>query len=171
MADIDAWVDARFEPWRGRPLPDGLAAAASFLGDHGLVWFLILVARIRRPGRRRRSALRAVVFTGAVVPAVNASLKMAIARSRPPAATDLPALRRPTSASFPSGHTLAAWCAATLLAEDDPWAAAYYAMAAAISMSRLQVRHHHATDVIAGSVLGVVLGRLGRLVWPSKADA
>jgi membrane-associated phospholipid phosphatase len=166
VADFDAWVDARFEPWRGRPLPDRLAAAVSFLGDHGLIWFLILLARMRRPGPRRRSALRAVTLTGAVVPVVNASLKLTVARRRPEAPTDVPGLRRPTTASFPSGHTLAAWCAATLLAEDDPWAGAYYALAAAISLSRLQVRHHHGTDVVAGSVIGMLLGRLGRLVWP-----
>lgn len=138
----------------------------SFLGDHGLVWFLILLSRCRRPGHRRRSALRAVAYTGAVVPVVNTSLKALVARRRPESAADLPGLRRPTSASFPSGHSLAAWCAATLLAEDDPWAGAYYAIAAAVSLSRLQLRHHHASDVAAGSLLGILLGGVGRHLWP-----
>lgn len=166
VAAFDAWVDARLDPWRGKPGADRLAATVSFLGDHGLLWFLILVARSRRPGHRRRSALRAVVFTGAVVPVVNASVKAAVARRRPESAAELPGLRRPTSHSFPSGHATAAWCAATLLAEDDAWAVGYHAMAAAVSLSRLQVRHHHASDVVAGSLLGAALGGAGRRLWP-----
>ena len=165
MESFDAWADARAERWRGRPLADALAAAASFLGDHGLVWFLVLVARVGRPGPRRRSALRAVVFTGAVVPVVNASLKAVVGRRRPTPATGS-LVRAPRTASFPSGHSLAAWCAATMLAEDDPAAAGYYLMAAAISLSRVHVRHHHASDVVAGSLLGMAIGRAGRALLP-----
>jgi undecaprenyl-diphosphatase len=108
-----------------------------------------------------------VVFSGVVTPVVNAGLKSLVGRSRPhhESPPDLP-VRIPTTASFPSGHTLAAWCAATLLAEDDPLAPVYYVMAGAISFSRLHVRLHHATDVVAGSIIGIVLGRLGRILVP-----
>lgn len=163
---FDAWADGRVEPWRGRRWADTAAAAASALGDHGLVWFLVLVSRSRRPGRRRRAALRAVVFTGAVVPAVNAGLKSLVGRARPDPGQPVVGIRPPRTASFPSGHALAAWCAATLLAEDDPAAAAYYALAGAVSVSRVHVRHHHATDVVAGSLLGLALGRIGRRLVP-----
>lgn len=134
----------------------------SLLGDRGLVWFLVLVARWRRPGPRRTSALRSVIVTGAVVPVCNAVLKRSFGRARPEPLAPVTGLRRPKSASFPSGHSVAAWCAADLLAEHDRWAPAYYALAAAVSVSRLQVRHHHATDVVAGSVLGVAIGRTSR---------
>lgn len=163
---FDSWVDDRLEPWRGRPLPDRAAALLSTLGDHGLVWFLVLVARSARPGPRRRSAVRAVVLTGAVVPLANAAAKRLVSRGRPVVAVPVAGVRSPSSTSFPSGHTLAAWCAATLLAEHDPTAAGYYALAAAISLSRVQVRHHHASDVLAGALLGVGLGRAGRRLVP-----
>jgi undecaprenyl-diphosphatase len=161
---VDTWV-AR---WRGRHLPDGVAYAASALGDHGLVWLLVGLARGRHPGPRRAIAARAVVFTGVVVPGVNAALKSAVGRVRPEHGSRhvLP-VRVPHTASFPSGHSLAAWCAATLLAEGDHWAPAYYLLAGTISTSRVHVRLHHATDVIAGSLLGVALGRLGRRVLPA----
>ncbi|MHB8328890.1 MAG: phosphatase PAP2 family protein, partial [Acidimicrobiales bacterium] len=139
-----------------------MAATASFLGDHGLVWFLIGVARSQVPGVRRRSAVRAVVLTGAVVPALNAWLKAAVDRQRPESGNGQPALRVPQTPSFPSGHALAAWCAATLLAEDDPMGLAFYAMATAVSLSRVHVRHHHASDVMAGTALGIALGWAGR---------
>ncbi len=163
---FDAWADARFEPWRGRPWADRLAGVVSQLGDHGLVWFLVLVARWRRPGPRRSAALRAVVVTGAVTPLVNSLLKRAVDRARPPEPGRLPGLRRPTSASFPSGHALAAWCAADLLAEGDHWAPAYYGLALSVSLSRIHVRHHHASDVVAGSALGLLLGRTARRLVP-----
>jgi hypothetical protein len=48
---IDERVDSVLVPWRGRPVADALAYGASALGDHGLVWFLIGLARGRCPGR------------------------------------------------------------------------------------------------------------------------
>ena len=59
----------------------------------------------------------------------------------------------------------------TLLAEDDPRAPAYYAMAGAISFSRVHVGLHHATDVAAGSIIGVALGGSGRIVLPARWTA
>ncbi|HXQ61112.1 MAG TPA: phosphatase PAP2 family protein [Acidimicrobiales bacterium] len=159
---IDERVDAVFGRWRGRPVADGLAYGASALGDHGLVWFLIGLARGRRPGRRFGAAW-AVIFSGIVTPVVNAAVKSAVGRGRPdPRHDDPPPVRVPTSTSFPSGHALAAWCAATLLAEDDPLGPAYYLVAAAVSVSRVHLRQHHASDVAAGAVLGITLGHAGR---------
>ena len=166
---LDKRVDTAFAPLRGRPAPDAIASVASALGDHGLVWFLLALARARRPGRRRTVAMRALLFTGALTPMVNAGLKAAVGRVRPEDQPDrsLP-VRIPRTTSFPSGHALAAWCAATLLDDDDPWSPAYYAMATIISVSRVHARLHHTTDVLAGSLLGILLGRLGRLLFPVK---
>jgi len=159
---FDNAVDGLVAPLRGRPPVDAGAALASALGDHGLVWFLIGVSRRRRPGPGRARAMRAVAFTGAVTPAVNRILKQAVARSRPP--------RPPGSVVAvgvpPTGHALAAWCAATLLAEGDRSAPLYYGAAAAVSYSRVHVQLHHASDVVAGSALGVGLGLLGRRLLP-----
>ncbi|MHB8262378.1 MAG: phosphatase PAP2 family protein [Acidimicrobiales bacterium] len=73
-------------------------------------------------------------------------------------------VRTPGSPSFPSGHTLTAWCAATVLAAGDPLGPAYYLLAAAISYSRIHLRHHYATDVIGGMAMGIALGHIGRRV-------
>ena len=165
---LDEAVDQWMAPWRGKRVADAVAAAASALGDHGLVWFVLGVARGRRRGPRRAVALRAVVFTGVVVPGVNVALKSFVGRVRPERPPGhAPPVRIPRTASFPSGHSLAAWCAATLLSERDRWAPAYLCLAAAISASRVHVRLHHATDVLAGSLLGVALGLLGRRLFPS----
>jgi len=162
---FDARIDAAAGRWRGRPLADALAYGASALGDHGLVWFLIGLVRGRRAGRHRAVAVWALLFSGTVTPVVNAAVKKAVSRGRPVARDDDPRpVRVPPSTSFPSGHALAGWCAATLLADDDPLAPAYYLMAAAVSVSRIHLRQHHATDVLAGAAVGIGLGCLGRRV-------
>jgi undecaprenyl-diphosphatase len=171
---VDDRVDAVNGRWRGRPVADGLAYGASALGDHGLVWFLIGLAQSRRPGKRRK-ATWAISFSGAVTPVVNAAVKSAVGRSRPEPRPDDPTpVRVPASTSFPSGHALAAWCAATLLAEDDPLGAAYYLVAAAVSLSRVHLRQHHASDVLAGAALGITVGQVGRRIgrrWRSASGA
>ena len=142
---------------------DAIAFGASALGDHGLIWFLIGVVRGRKPGRRRRAAVAAVLFSGAVTPVVNTAVKSGVGRRRPDPREDDPrSIRMPRSASFPSGHSLAAWCAATMLADGDPLGPLYYLTAGAVSLSRIHLRQHHTTDVIAGAALGMALGRLGR---------
>jgi len=164
---FDELLDAAFDHLRGRRVADGLAYGASALGDHGLLWLLAAAGRAARGGPHRAAAVRALVFTGAVTPLVNAGLKAAIGRRRPQAHRRHPfPIRVPRTASFPSGHALAAWCAAVLLAEDDPAAGCYYAAAVLVSASRVHVRMHHASDVVAGALVGAALGLAGRRLIP-----
>lgn len=164
---VDQRLDDVVTVLRGRRVADVAANVASALGDHGLVWVLIGLLRGRTPGPRRTIAVRAIAFTGIVTPIVNSALKSSVGRVRPVRQVDDPRpVRLPRSTSFPSGHTLTAWCAATLLAEDDPIAPAYYLLAVSVSLSRVHLRLHHATDVLAAAALGVALGRLGRVLLP-----
>jgi undecaprenyl-diphosphatase len=174
LEEFDRRVDSAVSRWRGRPLADGVAYTASALGDHGLIWFLIGSLRARRPGRRRAMALWSIAYAGAVTPTVNAAVKRTTGRQRPdPREDDPPTIRVPRSTSFPSGHSLAAWCTATLLADGDRLAPLYYGIAVTFSLSRVHLRLHHASDVLAGAILGIALGRLGRRVarpWLSRPD-
>ena len=45
----------------------------------------------------------------------------------------------------------------------------YYALAAIVATSRVYVRIHHASDVVGGIPIGIVLGRLGRRLMPLPA--
>lgn len=166
---FDRMADRALDPLRNIPLVDLVSSVASAVGDHGLIWFALGLRRARQRGRPRTVAVRAVAFAGVVTPAVNSSLKQIVRRVRPATYThrSLP-VRIPRTTSFPSGHALAAWCAATLLADSDPLAWAYYSIATVISVSRVHLRLHHASDVVAGAMLGAGLGRLGRALFPIR---
>ncbi len=64
-------------------------------------------------------------------------------------------LHRPITTSFPSGHATAAFCAARLLGGGPGW----YTVAAAVAGTRVYIRLHNASDVVAGALLGLALGR------------
>ena len=53
-----------------------------------------------------------------------------------------------------------------LLGDGDRLRPVYYGLAVVVATSRIYVRIHHASDVLAGAVLGAALGRLGRRLYP-----
>lgn len=168
---LDAGAELAAARLRGHRGADAVAVAASALADHGLLWFLLGVVRGRHPGARRTQALWAVGYTGLTSPLLNTVTKRVVRRGRPAAVSAPPApaaaaaplvLRRPTSTSFPSGHTLAAFSSATIFAAGQPAAAGCYGLATLVAWSRVHVGHHHASDVLAGAALGWALGHTGR---------
>jgi membrane-associated phospholipid phosphatase len=65
--------------------------------------------------------------------------------------------------SFPSGHTIAAWSLATVVAneyrDNRLVQISAYGLATAISVSRYTGRNHFLSDVLVGSVIGYGIGR------------
>lgn len=157
LSAIDEAVDAAFEPLRGRPRVDRAAAIVSNLADYGFVWVALAGLKGRRRGSGRRRAVVALAAAGFSSMAVNAVVKQAVERQRPEDHLDA-AVRAPTSSSFPSGHTLAAFCTAFVLPDTDAGTAATVGFATAVAASRIHLRAHHATDVIGGAAIGSVLG-------------
>ena len=63
--------------------------------------------------------------------------------------------------SFPSGHTAEAFCFAFILAKYFPrYRIYFYLLASVIGFERMEDLKHFPSDVIAGAVIGLVLGRL-----------
>ena len=66
-------------------------------------------------------------------------------------------VHRPTSYSFPSGHTASAFAAAiALLWHNRKWGIPVTIFAALMGFSRIYVEVHYCTDVIAGVVSGAI---------------
>jgi undecaprenyl-diphosphatase len=166
---VDQLVDGWFEPLRGSPALDSAAKVVTGLGDHGLMWATTTVWRARHTGPERKRAVRALTVAGIESSVVNAALKAAIGRSRPDrrgvrlADGGIP-VREPKTSSFPSGHTLAAFCSATVMSQrgDRAGNALLFASASLVGLSRLHLRAHHASDVVGGAVIGTAIGLIGR---------
>jgi undecaprenyl-diphosphatase len=162
---VDERVDALFEPFRGRPSIDAAAKAITGIGDHGWLWTGVAMWRGRRSGPSRRAAVRALGVAGLSSTVVNAGIKQMVGRQRPDRSdlrisnTGVP-VREPKTSSFPSGHTLAAFCAATVLTRPGHRVgnAFLYSAAGLIGVSRIHLRAHHASDVVGGVVIGTALG-------------
>ncbi|MEQ1787656.1 MAG: phosphatase PAP2 family protein [Acidimicrobiales bacterium] len=169
VVDFDEAVDARVDRIRGPRYLDRLMYGASELGDWSLIWHLIGAGQALLPGRDPMSAVRVSAILGVESLLVNGGIKSLFRRHRPVWEEDRPRphrVRTPHSSSFPSGHASSAFTAAGVLSQGDPLAPVYYVIAATIASSRVYVKMHHASDVLAGAALGVGLGVLARRVWP-----
>lgn len=170
IAAFDNQVDEALGRLRGHKLADRVFYGASAVGDHGMVWLAFAALRALRGRRHRKAALRAAIAVGVESFLVNIVLKSFFKRRRPLLTGDFAHphhLRVPRTSSFPSGHATSAFTAATLLSDGDPaMAPVYFATAAVVASSRVYVKIHHASDVIAGVGVGLILGQLGRRLQP-----
>ncbi len=163
----DTAVDGYFEAHlRGRRPLDLVMYAASAAGDHSMGWLALAGIEGRRTGQGGRALLRGAVAFGAESVLVNGLVKLAFRRRRPESTGPRPLpLRIPRTSSFPSGHASAAFFAAALLRDGAP-APLVYLAAATVASSRVHVGMHHASDVVAGAVVGAALGEVARHLFP-----
>ena len=167
VARFDTAIDTRVYDLRGHPHLDRLMYAASELGDFSLIWHLVSTGRALGPDRRLVHAVRVAAILGVESALVNGPVKSLFKRHRPAWEQERPhKLRRPRTSSFPSGHASAAFTAAGVLSEGDPLWPAYYVIAAVVASSRVYVKIHHPSDVVAGAVLGIALAEVAKRVWP-----
>lgn len=160
---------AQFD-WAAR---ERLGRLADYADIPSLGWVTPLIAlviyRFDPRGRQRAVALAFSVL--AVTLATNA-VKLSTGRLRPKAVQKLdgdPAhvwlgplggLGDPRARSFPSGHTATAFAHAAALSALYPAAApAFYALAAPVPVSRVLMRGHFVSDVVAGGFLAFFLTR------------
>jgi membrane-associated phospholipid phosphatase len=127
-------------------------AAAAVLADVG-----------RRRGRR--TAAMGLASVGVAASVTNLAVKPLGHRRRPNRATEeVPVarhVRMPSSTSFPSGHSAAAFTFATGVGHVLPPAAIpLRAPAALVAYSRMHTGVHHPGDVVAGALMGTTLAQL-----------
>jgi undecaprenyl-diphosphatase len=167
---FDDAIDELLERVRGREPLDRIIYAVTELADFSLLWHLIAWSRALRSDRELDAAIRLSVCLGIESVLVNGVVKSAFKRERPVYQGERPhKLRIPLTTSFPSGHASSAVVAAILLSENSRLAPVYWALAGAVAVSRVHVRIHHASDVLGGAAVGLVLGTAFRRLWPLRA--
>jgi undecaprenyl-diphosphatase len=158
---IDDAVDRALDRVRGPGL-DGIVYRLSSAADHSLLWHFCGATRALTRGDPQWAARYAGAMAAESL-LTNGVIKTAFGRVRPADYAEIEwrhGMHRPITSSFPSGHATAAFCAATLLGGGPGW----YALASAVSASRVYVRLHHASDVAAGAAFGLALGLAFRRV-------
>lgn len=135
----------------------------SMLGNAGAIWIVCAVVLLVIPKTRKVGVVLAVSLAIEAL-CCNVILKPLVARIRPfdvNTAVQL-LISPPTDFSFPSGHTGAAFAAASALffSKNRLWIPSLV-LAILIAFSRLYLYVHYPTDVLGGILLGILSGWLG----------
>ena len=173
--------------WLLETLRAGDGAASSFGEDirWGPATFLLLlasawwvkwplIAAVAAAGDCRRRCLpRATLAAFGAVAAAGGLVtvfKELFDRARPPVSGVEAVGVIPASASFPSGHAATAFAAAVAVGAFYPrLRRPLLGLAAVVALSRVYLGVHYASDVLAGTALGVALGLAA--VWLVRAVA
>jgi undecaprenyl-diphosphatase len=126
-------------------------------GNNGAAWFgLNVVLALADPGNREAWLICAVL--GPLAIGVNYGVKLMVRRPRPVLEGLPPLGGAPSSFSFPSAHATSSFAVATAMTRVDELGALAFLLAAALSIGRPYLGMHYPSDVLAGAVLGTVLG-------------
>jgi membrane-associated phospholipid phosphatase len=148
------------------PALDRAMARLSRAADYSRLSLASAAVLAAAGGRRgRRAAAMGLTSVGVTAGLVNLAIKPLGRRRRPDrAVTQVPVarhVRMPSSASFPSGHSAAAFAFATGVGRELPLAAVpLRTLAALVAYSRVHTGVHYPGDVLAGALLGTVLSQL-----------
>jgi membrane-associated phospholipid phosphatase len=129
-------------------------AVFSRIGDHGAIWFALGATMTLLGGADRRRVWRAATGRVAAAYVLNTALKLGIRRRRPPGGL----VSTPTQLSFPSAHAATSFAGARAYARAGGPPAALYTLALGLAVSRLRLGVHHPSDVVAGALLGLLVG-------------
>lgn len=158
------WIESNLQSAFG----DLVMPIITLFGDAGIFWIACAVILLFIPKYRKTGlAMGAALLIGLVV--CNLTLKPLVARPRPYeylaehfGQTVVLLVETPHDFSFPSGHTIASFEAATvLLIHDKRLGIPAMVLAVAIAFSRLYLFVHYPTDVIFSVFLGIGIAFLG----------
>lgn len=147
------------------PFLNTLMTTITKFGNAGIFWILLAIVllctkKYRPCGLAVACALLCSVTFG------NGIIKNVVQRTRPcwinEAIQPLLLVANPTDFSFPSGHSMASFAAATaLLLTNRKIGIAATVLAVCIAFTRLYLYVHWPTDVLCGILLGIVWGHMG----------
>ncbi len=148
--------------------PNILLKLLSWIGNYGLPWVIFAAVFLLNPKKRASGYILAFAMIAALI-INNVLIKNIVARPRPlitdPSIVLL--ISVPSDFSFASGHAAASFAASVGISKANKYHALWsFPLAAAIAFSRIFFSAHYTSDVIAGSVIGLICGYLGIKIGP-----
>ena len=149
------------------PLFDAVMPFISSLGNVGLIWIVISIVLLF--GRRtRQCGVMILISMFLCLLFGNGFLKNAICRERPCwiDSTVKLLIAVPKDYSFPSGHTMHGFAAATIIYLHHKRAGMLaLVLAALIAFSRIYLFVHYQTDILGGLCIGVLMSLFVYKMW------
>lgn len=149
-----------------QPVLDKIMVFFTTLGNAGILWLVLAVVFLCiKKYRKCGAAMLLSLVLGLIFG--NLILKNVIARPRPCWINNSVEMliAVPKDFSFPSGHTLASFGAATpIFYYHRRFGIIAYIVAAVIAFSRMYLYVHFPTDILGGLILGILLGLLSCLI-------
>jgi membrane-associated phospholipid phosphatase len=139
------------------PIVEDAAIALGKAGNNALVWFLLGAALAILDNSRWKQWLLCALL-GPIAIGLNYAIKLIVRRPRPVLEGLPPLGGAPSSLSFPSAHATSSFAVATAMVRVDPAMSAAFIVAFALSLGRPYLGMHYPSDVLAGALLGLVLG-------------
>jgi undecaprenyl-diphosphatase len=149
---------------RRAPALDRSLVAITRAANYTRLWLAIAGGLALCGGPRgRRAAGRSVIALAIAAAVANGPAKLLVRRRRPFHRSQPALIHMPSSTSFPSGHSAAAFAFATAAsAELPPLAPVLLPLAAAVAYSRVHTGVHYPSDVVAGVAIGIGAGALAQ---------
>lgn len=152
------------------PFMDHLMVTVTSTGNYGLIWIFISLCLMFQDSPRKSAGYSMLIALLFCITIGNLIIKNVVRRSRPFFHKNYKLLiKQPWDYSFPSGHTLSSFAAATVLffMNKDVGILAFI-YAGLIALSRLYLRVHFFTDVFFSMVLGTALGTLAVKAYETR---
>ena len=139
------------------PGVESAAVALGKVGNNGLIWLVLGLVLVAIDSSRWEQWLVCALL-GPFAIALNYAIKLLVKRPRPVLEGLPPLGGAPSSLSFPSAHATSSFAVATAMVRVDPAMSGAFAVAVLISLGRPYLGMHYPSDVLAGALLGLVLG-------------
>ena len=140
------------------PRMDRFMPVITRLGNGGLIWICIsLVLLLNTKHKYTGERVLASLIVGSII--ANFIIKPIVGRKRPCQVMPMQTIiKRPRDYSFPSGHSLSSFSAATILFYVNPYIGmGSLVLASLIALSRVYLGVHYPSDIAAGMLLGVFI--------------
>lgn len=152
------------------PFMDHLMVTVTSTGNYGLIWIFTALVLMVQEGAHRSAGYSMLIALLMCITIGNLIIKNVVKRNRPFFHKNYKLLiKQPWDYSFPSGHTLSSFAAATVITTmNRNMGLLAIGYACLIALSRLYLRVHFFTDVFFSMVLGTGLGILAVKAYESQ---